>query len=460
MHYQLPCSPCQGFSEPEILRLSVIASLSRWFTRNSASLRRWWRPYTRTQPHRRQWMAPVANYGATAVVLLRILSLPLPVLQRPAPRSAISEAIVIISPPLFFKKKNKDQRWWAHLFWFNQVVPALAGKITGMSFRVPTPDVSVVDVTCRLENSVWCTFVFHVNSIAIIILFYYCIFNFYYLLISSLADYLIVSNLRHILFFRPRWIASRQPSRRPQRGPWRFVLGVSIFLSFVNLTLGNSWIHRGSGGIQRFHWQPTVKCIWCWCQHCFERQVRQAHFLVCLLKFPSCCDPYVPLQVRQWIWLQLPSSGLGLLHCQRLIACICHEFTTCWFQWMNHKALSCFGVGPICSSPISYAIEWGPVQKEHVNGSAFWKKNKGPLRKKKKRGGVVTITFDVFIVEVTKTFFCHQKWEGKLGRGVQFFECKGWGFQRCYIRGIRDIFLFPSSRSRSWIANIILSFNS
>jgi hypothetical protein len=55
-------------------------------------------------------MAPVANYGATAVVLLRILSLPLPVLQRPAPRSAISEAIVIISPPLFFKKKNKDQR--------------------------------------------------------------------------------------------------------------------------------------------------------------------------------------------------------------------------------------------------------------------------------------------------------------------------------------------------------------
>merc|ERR1712039_675139 len=28
--------------------------------------------------------------------------------------------------------------------------PAVAGKLTGMAFRVPTPDVSVVDLTCRL----------------------------------------------------------------------------------------------------------------------------------------------------------------------------------------------------------------------------------------------------------------------------------------------------------------------
>jgi len=33
-----------------------------------------------------------------------------------------------------------------------KVVPALNGKLTGMSFRVPTPDVSVVDLTVRLEK--------------------------------------------------------------------------------------------------------------------------------------------------------------------------------------------------------------------------------------------------------------------------------------------------------------------
>ncbi|MBC7452091.1 MAG: type I glyceraldehyde-3-phosphate dehydrogenase [Cytophagales bacterium] len=32
------------------------------------------------------------------------------------------------------------------------VIPHLKGKLTGMSFRVPTPDVSVVDLTCRLEK--------------------------------------------------------------------------------------------------------------------------------------------------------------------------------------------------------------------------------------------------------------------------------------------------------------------
>ena len=34
-----------------------------------------------------------------------------------------------------------------------KVIPALAGKLTCMSFRVPTVDVSVVDLTCRLEKT-------------------------------------------------------------------------------------------------------------------------------------------------------------------------------------------------------------------------------------------------------------------------------------------------------------------
>ncbi|MBQ0037562.1 MAG: type I glyceraldehyde-3-phosphate dehydrogenase [Clostridiales bacterium] len=33
-----------------------------------------------------------------------------------------------------------------------KVIPSLKGKITGMAFRVPTPDVSVVDLTARLTN--------------------------------------------------------------------------------------------------------------------------------------------------------------------------------------------------------------------------------------------------------------------------------------------------------------------
>jgi glyceraldehyde 3-phosphate dehydrogenase len=34
-----------------------------------------------------------------------------------------------------------------------KVIPALEGKLTGMSFRIPNPDVSVVDLTVRLEKS-------------------------------------------------------------------------------------------------------------------------------------------------------------------------------------------------------------------------------------------------------------------------------------------------------------------
>jgi glyceraldehyde 3-phosphate dehydrogenase len=34
-----------------------------------------------------------------------------------------------------------------------KVIPALKGKLTGMAFRVPTLNVSVVDLTCRLEKA-------------------------------------------------------------------------------------------------------------------------------------------------------------------------------------------------------------------------------------------------------------------------------------------------------------------
>ena len=35
-----------------------------------------------------------------------------------------------------------------------KVIPSLNGKLTGMAFRVPTSDVSVVDLTCRIDKGV------------------------------------------------------------------------------------------------------------------------------------------------------------------------------------------------------------------------------------------------------------------------------------------------------------------
>ena len=47
-------------------------------------------------------------------------------------------------------KGGKD--WRAGRAAATKVIPTLNGKLTGMAFRVPTTDVSVVDLTCRLDK--------------------------------------------------------------------------------------------------------------------------------------------------------------------------------------------------------------------------------------------------------------------------------------------------------------------
>merc|ERR1740125_46706 len=46
---------------------------------------------------------------------------------------------------------NKD--WRGGRCASGNIIPSVAGKLTGMAFRVPTADVSVVDLTCKLEKA-------------------------------------------------------------------------------------------------------------------------------------------------------------------------------------------------------------------------------------------------------------------------------------------------------------------
>lgn len=46
------------------------------------------------------------------------------------------------------------------------VIPELKGKLTGMSFRVPVLDVSVVDLTCKLKNKASCEDIFRAIKLA------------------------------------------------------------------------------------------------------------------------------------------------------------------------------------------------------------------------------------------------------------------------------------------------------
>ena len=63
-----------------------------------------------------------------------------------------------------------------------KVLPQLNGKLTGMAFRVPTPNVSVVDLTCRLEKSAS----YEDVKAAIKYVFYFILFLFFYVILCIL----------------------------------------------------------------------------------------------------------------------------------------------------------------------------------------------------------------------------------------------------------------------------------
>ena len=56
-----------------------------------------------------------------------------------------------------------------------KVIPELNGKLTGMAFRVPTPDVSVVDLTVRLKKPVSIELLLYVYSKQLIYQLHSCL---------------------------------------------------------------------------------------------------------------------------------------------------------------------------------------------------------------------------------------------------------------------------------------------
>lgn len=100
-----------------------------------------------------------------------------------------------------------------------KVLPQLNGKLTGMAFRVPTPNVSVVDLTCRLEKSASYEDVKAAIKYVSIFFFFLilCILFFWKLLVvfHDVMFYLMIDWI-HLGFFKYRYASE---------GPLKGILG-------------------------------------------------------------------------------------------------------------------------------------------------------------------------------------------------------------------------------------------
>lgn len=77
-----------------------------------------------------------------------------------------------------------------------KVLPQLNGKLTGMAFRVPTPNVSVVDLTCRLEKSAS----YEDVKAAIKYVFFILFFLFFYVILCILFFWQLFGVFHDVMF--------------------------------------------------------------------------------------------------------------------------------------------------------------------------------------------------------------------------------------------------------------------
>ena len=129
-----------------------------------------------------------------------------------------------------------------------KVIPDLNGKLTGMSMRVPTSNVSVVDLTARIEKP---------------------------------ASYDEIK------------AAIKAASEGPLKGEFSCSSTYPVLKRFANILFRHLLLHRGRRRLQRHERQPQLLHLRCQGRYLPEQELRQACFLVRqrVGLLPTCSGP-------------------------------------------------------------------------------------------------------------------------------------------------------------------------